>query len=381
VTYALDENRRTLLRASYSSFASQLNVTDPGLASAATYAYAFYLAEDANRDRMISASELIGNLGAVGVDLANPTNTSSPNRVQDDLNAPRTHEILLGVDRELMPNLAVTGAFTWRRFNDTLWGSLIRPLVGVTRADYVQETSVTGSNDVIGAFNVPVFALDPAAYPEGGGLLLGTREGYHRRYLGFEVSAVKRLSNRWMGRVGFSTNSEREYFDDPNTAIVDPTPTGLNPLVDGGVVTRRTGGSGKSQIFMISPKYQFIANGFVEGPWGINGGASVLVRQGFGAAYYANDVETSDPAAPTKDVLVVGDIDDFRLPAVTTVDVRVEKAFRVNDTNLMLDLDVFNLFNANTVLGRQYNILASNFNAVTEIMNPRIVRLGVRFAF
>ena len=70
-----------------------------------------------------------------------------------------------------------------------------------------------------------------------------------------------------------------------------------------------------------------------------------------------------------------------RLPAVTSFDFRVGKVFAINRANLNLDLDVFNLFNAGTVLGRQYNKRltgATGFNQVLEIMNPRILRLGLR---
>ena len=51
---------------------------------------------------------------------------------------------------------------------------------------------------------------------------------------------------------------------------------------------------------------------------------------------------------------------------------------------MAVDFDVFNLFNAGTVLGRQDDIRltgATGFGQVLEIMNPRIARLGVRFTF
>ena len=49
--------------------------------------------------------------------------------------------------------------------------------------------------------------------------------------------------------------------------------------------------------------------------------------------------------------------------------------------HLSFDVDLFNLLNSGTVLGRKYNVQADNYNAVTEIMNPRIVRFGIRFDF
>jgi hypothetical protein len=48
---------------------------------------------------------------------------------------------------------------------------------------------------------------------------------------------------------------------------------------------------------------------------------------------------------------------------------------------LIFDLDVFNVTNANTVLGREYDLRLTSFNRVREIMNPRILRLGLRMNF
>ena len=77
-------------------------------------------------------------------------------------------------------------------------------------------------------------------------------------------------------------------------------------------------------------------------------------------------------------------MDDFRLPAVTSLDARVEKRFTFGTAYVALDFDVFNMLNSGTVLGKQYDARLTGptgFGQVLEIMNPRIARLGVRFAF
>ena len=51
---------------------------------------------------------------------------------------------------------------------------------------------------------------------------------------------------------------------------------------------------------------------------------------------------------------------------------------------MVFDVDLFNVFNAATVLGRQYDVEATGtrgFDSVLEIMNPRILRLGLRVKF
>jgi len=186
-----------------------------------------------------------------------------------------------------------------------------------------------------------------------------------------------------MARLGFSTNDHREYMKGADS-LDDPTPSNTNPRKDGGLVLTQTGGSGKSGIYMVLPKYQFIANGMYQGPWGFNLGANLLVRQGYAEPFFRSQVVTGDPLSNRKNVLAVGDVGDFRLPKVTSFDGRVEKAFRFGRTGVMFDLDVFNAFNRATVLGRQYDLRATGatgFNQVLEIMNPRILRLGARINF
>ncbi len=131
-----------------------------------------------------------------------------------------------------------------------------------------------------------------------------------------------------MGRFGFSWNRAREYFDDPSTSIVDPTPITADPRVNGGLVTVPTAGSGKSQIYLTLPSYQFTANGFYQGPWGVNFGGNFIVREGYTQMFYARQVSTSDPVYSAKDILVAADsIGKYRLPAVKSLDARVEKLF------------------------------------------------------
>jgi hypothetical protein len=389
LSYALDETARTVVRASYGLFGSQLGSGTVQGFSAASLAILIYDATDANGNNIADPGELGDLLGFTGVDPDDPGSGINFNRVDPNLTSPKTHEVVVGLDRELAPNLAVSTAFTWRRFNDVIWtgldlssGNTVYPLVGVTRADYAPDGVATGAAPGLGSFNVPFFAADPDRLPPGNGAEYRNRPGYHQQYLGFEVQATKRLANRWMARVGFATNSHREYFDDPSQAIQDPTPTTIFPNIDGGQVVTPTFGSGKSEIYLILPRYQFNASGLYQMPWGINVAASMVAREGYGMPYFAT-VESNDQSAPEKRVLLV-DPDDSRLPAVVSLDMRVGKTFNIRNTDLSLDLDIFNLMNRATVLGRQYDVTATGstgFDQVLEIMNPRLLRLGVRFAF
>jgi hypothetical protein len=380
LAYALGAERKTVARASYSSYASQLLAPVAGNISSASFAYAYYLAFDRNRNFNIESNELGRLLFTKNVNPADPS--KAVNRIADDYSAPRTHELVLGMDRELFSSFAVSAAYTWRRYVNQLWPGTAAPPIGATTADYVEDGRITGTLPNGTPYDVPYYALSEAAAPEGAGTLTTNRKGYHRSFTGLELAATKRLRNNWMARLGFSWNRAREHFDDPATAIVDPTPITVDPLVNGGLFTVPTTGSGKSQIYMTLPSYQFSANGFYQWRWGINLGASFLVRQGYAQMFYSNDVGTNDPVYSTKDVVVnAATIGEDRLPAVKSLDARIEKTFTFNRANVALDFDIFNVFNHGTVLGRIYDVSSSQFNDVAEIMNPRIARFGIRVQF
>ena len=366
LAYALGAERKTIARASYSAYASQLLAPVAGTISSASFAYAYYTAVDRNRNFNIEPGELDRFLFARNINPSNPS--KAVNQIDPDYSAPRTHEIVVGVDREVFSGIAMSAAYTWRRYVNQLWPPSAPPAVGVTSWDYAVDGRLTGALPDGTSYSVPYYALRADRAPEGAGTVIANRDGYHRTFNGLELAAIKRLRNGWMTRFGFSWNSAREHFDDPSTAIVDPTPLRVDPQVDGGTGTL--------------PRYQFVANGLYQWRWGINVGGSFLLRQGFARLFSANDVATSDRVYATKDVLVnAGSIGKARLPTVKSLDARIEKALTFDRVTLAFDFDVFNVLNHNFVLGRVDDVSVSSFDRVTEIMNPRVARIGVRVQF
>jgi hypothetical protein len=248
----------------------------------------------------------------------------------------------------------------------------------VNSSNYSQTGTLTGSTEATGSFSVPIYALDPSKVPAGGGRSFEERAGYRQRFVGFEASARKRLANSWMARLGFSTNSHREYFDGAE-AIDDPTPSPGMPNKDGGLVVTAT--DDRRGIYMILPKYQIVANSMFQWRWGINVGANWLLRQGYAQPYFRDQVITGDALQGRKSVLVVSDLGTSRLAKISSFDVRFEKALELGGANIRLDLDVFNMFGKRTVLARQYNLRLTGFDAPLEVMNPRLIRFGARVTF
>jgi hypothetical protein len=386
LTYALDEARKTIARASYGSFASQLNAGAGGfLSTVVARGVYFYDVLDLNGNRLVDPAEIAGlnctetltNAGACsyyGFDIDNPANVSTPIHSVGDYSTPMTHEFQLGLDREVFPDFGLSGTFTWRNFTNFNWRNN-----GLVGTDYVQSFDLTGTHPATGSYSSPVFIS--TRVPENrAATVYRDREDYSQRYWGFELAATKRLSNRWMARFGFSTNDHREYFDSP-AGMTNPTPSAANPNRDGGVVVRQSTGSGKAGIYQVLPKYQFILTGLYQAPWGINLAANMVSRQGFSTPYFRDQVETTDPNSRLATVLLVDQVDEQRLPTMSNLDLRLGKEFAFRNVRLNLDLDVFNALNSATVLGRNYNLRQSTGDNVLEIMNPRVLRLGLRFGF
>jgi len=400
LTYALDDSRKTVARASYAMFASQLPGNAASFLSAIQpYSYIYYYAVDKQTNGQpcvtvgVNGCNGVADLNEIdqknpafangSVDLSHPGVIAATANKVGNISAPRTQEFMAGVDRELMPNFGVSATFTYRYFNNFLWN----PANGVTPASYTQSGTFTGTFANVGTVSVPFYAAS-GVQP---GFIAQNRPDYHQRYMGLELSATKRMSNHWMARLGFASTSWNEYFD-ARDGYMDPTPgpyasgefTNLQrsgPLVNGGPVVVRTTGSGKSNIYLLPPKYQVTANGLYQGPWGINFGGNLVMRQGYGEPWYRSNVQTHDPVKSSKEILLVSNEDQFRLDPVASFDIRIEKMFKFGTTNLAADLDIFNVFNAATTLGYGYDARLTSYNSVQEIMQPRIARLGVRFFF
>src|SRR4029079_4842428 len=111
-----------------------------------------------------------------------------------DYKAPIATGIVLGFDRELIPNLALQVNYSYNRTTDHPY----TPFIGLTAADYTLGTPLVGTLPDGTAYNVPIYI--PAANKVaavGGGRLYTNYPDYVSKFNGIEFAINKRMSNRW----------------------------------------------------------------------------------------------------------------------------------------------------------------------------------------
>jgi hypothetical protein len=375
-TYALDESYKTVLRASFARYHDQLPVGRAGQDNPlGGQAYLTYRWQDLNNDRFIQLDEVdFSDLrGFGGVDPNDPgAIDESVDKIDPDYSAGIDYEMVFGVDREIVRDLGVGVAFSYRQSGNFTW----YPDIGVTTSDYYQGDPVTtdGYTSIPWILNDGV--LDRAEVT--GGDLLTNQDGYNRKYWGLELTMNKRLSNNWMSRLSFGYNDQKEYYDGgagiQNPSFFDTSPTGQ----DGQPVIRLGGGSGKSIYFTYGWTFNWSA--LYQLPYGFDIAGNFFTRQGYPLPYYHRI--NLGAFEGTTEVVGVQSVEDENLPRLVNVDIRFAKNFSfAGGRNATLAFEVFNLFNANTELARYINLGSSSFNRLDEILAPRIARIVARVRF
>jgi len=390
VTYTLDASRKTILRGSFSRYAGQLNTGSVGFINpSSTAGSATYRWVDRNSDHLVQASEVLLDqfiTSGGGFNPANPTAVTSANQIDPNLKAPTTTSAVAGVERELIPNLAVQANYSYTRTTN-LFGNFsgaITPRVGVApgpNGDYGPGPTLTGTLPDGTPYSVATFIPILAKVTAGGnGFLLTNVPDYYTDYHGLELGLVKRLSNKWMARVGFAWNNARDHLTSA-AGLYDtngnPTPTLTEPLKDGGQFAPQSGGSGAGSIY-INAKWTVNLNGLYQAPYGIEVSANVFGRQGYPFPLFRQQSLGSDSGFS---VLVTPAIDTFRYSNLWNTDMRVARQFKAQMVNIRLIGDLFNVFNANTGLVRNNNTLSTSFNSLAQNLSPRIFRVGVVIGF
>ena len=382
-TYDLFGTGKTSLRASGSYFyatkitlANQLGglftVTrlrwGPNASSGACSANSSGCWTDANRDGVIQLNELIGTPSVSSDRFENGVLRPAGNIVDPSAKIGRTREAIVGMQHELIPNLAVGVDFIYRKYDrgTTTYSIGFQPGAGydALRAIYVPQTYT----DPVTGLTAPYYSVcTGCSRPSGVGDITLTNPNY-QVYKGVDLTANKRFSNRWQMAVALTIQDNPSYFPAGTASFINPT------------------GYEFAQGISTIARYLFKAQGSYTLPWDINLSANFNMNQG-ATRQISIDGPGSVPGGTTGtltyNTLQVLPNNAVRFEPVKLLDVGVQKIFRFSSRHrLKVMVDGFNMLNEATILGYASNNQSrTGFTQPSNIVPPRVFRLGASLVF
>jgi hypothetical protein len=373
VSYDVTGNGRNVIKASYSMYYDQLNpgqlssVLNPIGAAAVQFAWT-----DLNGDKVVQANEV--NTSRIlafggGYNPANPAQITSPNQVDPNLKNSHANEVVVGFDKDIS-GVGVSAKYIYRHYSDFFWNQI----VGISSANYSALTFTPAANTCGASARCQSVTYYAPNIPLPSPFILTNRPDYYQRFNGFEAVAHKQAA-RWMLTASYSYNTTVIFYASP-ASYQDPTNVAQQ---NGAQYSPAVAASGlPTQI----PNAKWIArfNGSYRIPWhDIGLAANIDTRQGYPFLQTVNVASRPNAAGAVQ--VLLDSPGAVRLPNFAQTDLRVDKTFTFGRTKLKGMVDVFNLFNSNTVLGQNAIQNALNANLVSTVIAPRVVRFGAALNF
>ena len=303
------------MRASYSRFANQLGVEITHINAFPGIAYLDYYWTDANHNGRVEPSELdlsqLLSWGSVNPD--DPGSSAPVNQIANHLDPPETDELIVGIERQVTSDLAISLAYTYRRRH----GALFSPWIGTTRASYRYDGNAAGTitdptTGFVLYFSEPYYGLTTDPAPNGS--VLENRPDTTETYDGLELQPQKSFSNGWRVRVGLAYNNWRQRVGagaivNPNNEV--PGSNASGPIVEGN----------------INATWQFNVSGAAVLPLAIQAGVNFFGRQGFPILYWV-EAATYD-TLDNRPGLQIGSVTAYRTPNVYQLDLQLSRDFAV----------------------------------------------------
>ncbi|MDQ3280611.1 MAG: TonB-dependent receptor [Acidobacteriota bacterium] len=386
-TYALGAEKRTVVRGSYSRYVDQLGASDAGSNNPFyDYQVLYYPWTDANGDKRVQRGEvdLTRLQNWVGIDPKNlGGGAASVGRIDYANHKPTTtDEVLFGVEHELTPGWAVGLNYTHRLRENFIWNQYEKTRGGgdfYTAADYeLSATPFTGKLPDGTAYSIPYYKLR-AGVARPTYYATRNRPDYQQVYDGLELSATRRMTDRWMMRAQVTLSDWKQKVGAKGIQNPSPLLEGDGCYTcDDSAVASSNGSDG-----YINARWAYSLTGLYRAPWAINIGAVVTGREG-----YINGYNRRERVDGVNRRYVIGTFDDYRFPNLFQLDLRVGKEFRVSGVGLEVSVDAFNVTNERSVLWRDYEIAAPTASrpvpdptAIQEMQSPRLFRLGAKLSF
>jgi len=375
VIYDAFGNGKTAFKANYARYFAQLGIGYPDYQNFAGLGGQLYAWQDLNGDGKFQLNESLGLLTQFGG--AFGPGQSGLNTLDPNLKRPKTDEVTVGFEQELAHQTLLSVNFIWRKDSD-----LQEDIdVGVPFSAYTPVTitdpgpdGVLGTSDDGGS--ITVFNQDPATLGQDR-FILTNPKGLTANYKGVEIQVNKRFSDKWQMVTGLTLGRANAFakgsgsFIPGGNADTGGIGTGLfdtpNSLINA-----------KGRSFWDRPVIFKLAGSYVA-PWDLTIGAFLKAQSG---VPFPRQIQT-DPNLLNQGPITIfaAPVGSTRLPFTKTLDLSVEKKFHIQQQGALgVSLDVFNIFNSNTILDAG-TLSGPTYLVPKVILAPRVARVGVRYDF
>ena len=383
LTYDLLGNGRTVVKASFARYVAQegtgnfSSTYNPVVTTSVRYPW-----HDLNGDGIVQPNEIDISAKPLsytsGYDYNNPSKLTTTGVNDPNIKMPVTSEAIVGFDKQIGPDFGIGASFIYRKYTDyqaSFTTDATYSMSSWTSANYVAQTyTAPASTCPAGASCPTITYYQPTSQPPVNYLFTNTPD-YYRTYKGLELTMRKRMSNRWMMNGSFSYNNNPVTYAAAD-AYQDPTNIAQQ---NGGQWAEQSSSSGLDNVY-VNAKWLFRLSGSYTLAWHeIGVAANYNARSGY--PFLAVVLSPTRPFSAGQASVYLDTIGDVRLPTFEQLDLRVNKTFRVGRARLQANMDVFNLFNGNTILSERRTQNASNANNISSILAPRVLRFGVRMTF
>ena len=353
LSYDLFGNGRTALKAYYGRFYNQ---------------FGSELAETLNLNGLqsirVTWTDPNNNLRLDPGEFTPPSFTSVIPRVDDQSKRPYSDEINVGIDHQLVQELAVSVSYHRRQHRRGLGiVDVARPSSAYTPVERTYLNPETGTQTPI-----TVYSLN-SALANVRDRVITNIDVLESDYDGVQFSVNKRMSNRWQVLAGFTLQSH-QGFSHSGTYTNPGNTTDFN---DPTYLMNRD----NSSVFIELP-WSFTLSGSYLAMYGIQISGKYTARAG---DPLVRTFQATGLGQGTQTAVWIQPRGEDRTETVNKfVDVRFAKRFSVGGTRFEGTVDIFNLLNANHVMN-QNTATGSTWGRPSLILTPRIVRFGLTTRF
>jgi hypothetical protein len=200
--------------------------------------------------------------------------------------------------------------------------------------------------------------------------------GLNRDYDGFELTLNKRFSNGW------ALNTSYVYAKSRGLLTTTRGDESLGGAVAGFFQSPNSHTNALGAL-PLERRHQFKVEGVVKGPFGVNLSGYFRYLSGLPVT---RTVSNNYLGLKLKQNVTIyaEERGHTRLPAVTQLDLRLEKTLRLAPLNIAVFADCFNVLNRGVATGmwlNSSNLSTYKYMQMTAINDPRIFQLGARIEF